>query len=461
MYIFSDNDLNWLNSIEYINNINYELEIRFRINDKNMYEKILYNFKNKKSNFKIYEKNIQDNIIYEDKFKIIKRKENDNEICYTKKILKSKYLEIIPGIAFLCSERKYDINLFNDKYNFNKNKIQKNKKRISFINKYLSFDFTEYDKEYNIEIEIINSEKYKINELQKLIVDDIKDFLTTLPKDIYVLHNVNKYKKYIKQPSPLKNKDDIKYKFCVTPKFDGLRCQLYIDNENNVFIISNNLKNVIYTKLNSNVINTLIDGELIDNRIFYAFDLIIYRGDMLLDKCIFERLNILKYDITIKNINSEILYEIKKYYFDDIYKDSKKIIKKEYNYMYNNNKYIVPKDGLIFIDIKNNYIDSIILKWKKEITFDFKIFKIKSSNKNEEWCLKCYDKNNNYVVFKNKEYINLNYANNYENGDIVEFKYNKTKDIFIPIKKRDDKELPNFIDIAKDNMECLINPIKF
>lgn len=462
MDIFSDNDFNWLHDIECINNkVDYELEIRFRIKNKSLYEKILHNFKKKVHNLRRNDKSIRDDIIYEDNFKIIKRKEDDKTKCYSKKILKSRYLENIPAMIFLCSERKYDINIFNNKYEQHINKIQKEKKRISFFNEYISFDFTEHDKEYDIEIEILNPKKYEVEQLQNLIRNDIEIFLSILPDDIFVLYNINKYKKYIKQPLSLKNKEDIKYKFCVTPKFDGLRCQLYIDNKNKVFIVNNNLKNIISTNLFSNVSNTLIDGELVDNRIFYAFDLIIYKNDMSNDKCIFERLNILKYDIIIKNNNTDILYEVKKYYFDDIYKDSRKINKKEYNYIYNGNKYNIPKDGLIFIDVKNNYIDSTILKWKKEITFDFIIEKLKIHDKKEEWCLKCYNKNNEYVTFKDKEFINLEIAKNYKNGDIVEFKYNRNKDIYIPIKKRDDKELPNFIDIAKDNMECLINPIKF
>lgn len=459
MNIFSDNDLKWIDEIEYTNKINYELEIRFRINDKNVYEKILSDFKSKNIDLKIHEKNIQDKIMYKDKFKIIKRKENDNnEICYTKKTLKSRYLDNIPGIMFLSSERKYNKELFKED-----NIIIKNKKRISLTNEYISFDFTQYNEELSIEIEIINPHIYKNNicKLQESILEYINIFLLTIPVDMYVFHNINIYKKYIKQPFPLKNKDDIKYKFCVTPKFDGIRSQLYINNEKKVFIITNNFKNIIHTNLKTNNSNLLIDGELINNEVFFAFDLIMYTNNMLEDKCFFERLNILKYDIHIENIRSEISYEIKKYYFDDIYKDSKKILKKEYYYNYKDKKKIIPKDGLIFMDIKNNYMNSIILKWKKEITFDFKIFKTKSNDKIEEWCLKCYDVNNDYIVFKDKEYINIEYAINYNNEDIVEFKYNKSKNIFIPIKKRDDKELPNFINIAKDNMECLINTIKF
>jgi hypothetical protein len=213
--------------------------------------------------------------------------------------------------------------------------------------------------------------------------------------------------------------------------------------------------------LETNINNVLIDGELIDDRIFYAFDLVIYKNNILEDKCIFERLNILRHDININYDKSQILYKTKEYYFNDIYKDSKKIIRKKYSYTYDGEEYNIPKDGLIFIDVKSNYINSIIFKWKKDVTFDFKIEKLNSDDKKEEWCLKCYDKNNDYVIFKNKEIVDFKDAQNYKNNDIVEFKYNKNKNRFIPIKNRKDKKLPNFIDIANDNMESLINSINF
>jgi ATP-dependent DNA ligase len=289
-------------------------------------------------------------------------------------------------------------------------------------------------------------------------------FLNIIPKELSVLYEINKYKKLIKQPFPLKNKNDIKYGFCVTPKFDGLRSQLYINRKKEVFIITNNFRNVIITNLVSNINNTLIDGELIDNKIFYAFDLIIYKNDMLEEKIFLERLNILEHDISIisdKDKNTKLLYKIKEYYFNDIYNNSKKIIRKKYNYIYDNKKYQVPTDGLIFMNVKSNYLNSIIFKWKRDITFDFKIEKLNLDNKKEQWCLKCYNKNNDYVIFKDKEFIDSKIAKKYENNDIVEFKYNKNKKVFIPIKNRKDKYLPNFIDIANDNMDCILKDIKF
>lgn len=458
MEILGKSDINWINNIIYDKNTNYELEIRFRINEKNIYEEILYNF-NLIKDFKLnnIKKIIEDDVIYKEGYKIVKRNENKDIICYTKKILKSKYLENIPGVIYLCSERDFNMSLFKED-----NKIQKNKKRDSFYNDFISFDFTESDNEYNIEIEILNPSEYKVNKLKELFIKYVEPFINILPKEIHVLYEINRYKKYIKQPSPLKNIEDIKYKFCVTPKFDGIRCQLYINSKKEIFLITNNFNKVIYTNLETNINNVLIDGELIDDRIFYAFDLIIYKNNILENKCIFERLNILRHDIYINNNdNSQILYKMKEYYFNDIYKDSKKIIRKKYSYTYDGKEYSIPKDGLIFIDIKSDYINSIIYKWKKDVTFDFKIEKLKSNDKTEEWCLKCYTKNNDYVIFKNKEIVEFKDAKNYENNDVVEFKYNKNKNIFIPIKNRKDKNLPNFIDIANDNMESLINSIKF
>jgi hypothetical protein len=214
----------------------------------------------------------------------------------------------------------------------------------------------------------------------------------------------------------------------------------------------------------TDISNTIIDGELINDKIFYAFDLIMYKNNMLNDYCLFERLNILKYDILFEN-TVKLLYEIKKYYFDDIYEDSKKINKKKYNYIHDNKKHYIPTDGLIFTDVKNNYINSITLKWKKNITFDFKIDKIDVTDKKEEWKLNCYTKDNNYIEFMvedvNRTVLPKRIAKNYENGDIAEFEFNKSKRMFIPIKLRKDKLLPNFIDIANDNWNCILNPIIF
>lgn len=176
--------------------------------------------------------------------------------------------------------------------------------------------------------------------------------------------NISKYKELIKQQSPLKNIEDIKYEFCVTSKFDGIRSLLYIDEKTKVFIITNNSEDIIETNIITNVSNTLIDGEMVDNKIFYASDLIFYENNMLEDKIFIERLNILDHDISIMVNEKSIIYKIKKYYFDKIYENSKKILIKKYSYVYGDKKYVVLTKGLIFIKIKSNYLNTTIFKWQ-------------------------------------------------------------------------------------------------
>jgi hypothetical protein len=125
MKILGESDINWINNITYDKNTNYELEIRFRINEKKIYEEILCNFKHIKD-FKLnnIKKIIEDDIIYKEGYKIVKRNENNDIMCYTKKILKSKHLENIPGVIYLCSERVFKMSLFNED-----DKIKKKKKK--------------------------------------------------------------------------------------------------------------------------------------------------------------------------------------------------------------------------------------------------------------------------------------------------------------------------------------------
>jgi len=77
----------------------------------------------------------------------------------------------------------------------------------------------------------------------------------------------------------------------------------------------------------------------------------------------------------------------------------------------------------------------------------------------------CYTVDNECIKFEengiDKILISNNIAKNYNDGDIVEFGFDENINSFFPIRKREDKNIPNFIEIARDNWQCLINPIKF
>lgn len=461
----TNNDINWIKSLIINNNTtyNYEFEIRFLNIDEYIYADILDYFENmlkdKKYNLKKKVINICEEIKYSKNFNLIKRIQNNKKTYITKKKIKWKYLDNLPANINLSTEL-----ICNKTFNIDNNFIKRSKKRTSFFNDYISYYFTIInDKDYSIELEILNL-KYSKN--IDIIINYINEILHYIPTKNYILHKLNflKIKNIIKQPKPLKNEDIIKNNFYVTAKYDGIRSILYINENDDVFLIKNSFRDIIYTNLTcKNIKNTIIDGELIDNKIFYAIDLIIYDN-------IFRNFNLEKRIELLRSIkfkhkeskNKDIYYKIKKYYPIEL---SKKIYKKEHSYILNKNKYKIPVDGLIFNSIKEEYKECIIFKWKQHITFDFKIKKVERNNDNISWRLYCYSDNKKEELFPIKNYgityVSLEIDKLYKDNDVVEFIFNKNKKIFEPIKPRYDKLLPNFIDIALDNWYCLSININF
>lgn len=242
-----------------------------------------------------------------------------------------------------------------------------------------------------------------------------------------------KYKEYIKYAKLLKNSEIIKYKFCVRPNYTNTIVYIYIFDDNNIYIISNNFEkaDIIDLKIKNNneednFKNTIIEGEIFNN-IFYASDIILYKDNELEDYTIYERLSILKHDIKFENkypCNPSITYTIKKYYFDNILENSKKLRRKK------------EVKALIYIDVKNNYKKCEILKWMKQITFNFKIYKLEIDDKKELWNLKCLD-NNHYVNYKVNHIVDHNIGKNYKDGDIISFKYDKKNKLFQIVENTD------------------------
>lgn len=241
-----------------------------------------------------------------------------------------------------------------------------------------------------------------------------------------------KYKEYIKYAKLLENSEIIKYKFCVRPNYTNTIVYIYILDDNKVYIISNNFEkaDIIDLKIKNNnedkFKNTIIEGEIINN-IFYASDIILYKNNELEDYTIYERLNILKHDIKFENkdpCNPNITYAIKKYYFDNILENSKKLRRKK------------EVKALIYIDVKNNYKKCEILKWMKQITFNFKIYKLEIDDKKEFWNLKCLD-NNHYVDYNMNHIVDHNIGKNYKDGDIISFKYDKKNKLFQIVENKE------------------------
>jgi len=109
-----------------------------------------------------------------------------------------------------------------------------------------------------------------------------------------------------------------------------------------------------------------------------------------------------------------------------------------------------------------------IYKWKFEdlISIDFRIKKVKITDHNEGWYLFSVYTNNKEDIFKydninniHKVIIPKKIAEKYIDNSIVEFIFDKNKKRFVPYRPRPDKDKPNFINVALEIMDSIINPI--
>lgn len=424
--ILSYKDIEWFKNIDIKENkkYTYEIEICFKDINKNVYSNILNEFKNlEKKDVTFYEY-----VKYSKSYIYIKKEYNNYDIYKIKRKLKFKYLEYIPSyVSFnseLISYKDFKID----------NKFKKIKKyKTSFLIKNFIFNFIKTDdSKYNIQIKIKDSKNIKYIEL--IYFNNIRNIIKHIPYDNYLIHKLFLYKirNMMKQPIPLKNINLINNNFAITPKFDGIRALLFINEYGVVFIIKNSLNTLIKTNLICNYLNNIIiDGELIDDKVFYAIDIIFYKNINLDKYDLKNRVDILKNLRFIENnYNKIIYYKIKIYYFDDIYNIGKKLMKKNYYYTINDINHVIPIDGLIFNSISENYKNCIIYKWKPIITFDFKILKFKDHDK-ILWNLYCYSYNNEYILFPfikyNKLYVSQEVDDLYENDKIIEFKFDKLK----------------------------------
>lgn len=462
--LFSNDDINWIQNIKLKKNVNYkyELLITFLNVNKNIYFNVLNNISYKPSYiqkrhviFHEYLKNYN-NYIY------MKKEYNDNELYSVKKKLRYKCLDYISAYISLNS-----LLLLNNKLNIDNNFRKIKKEVIIFIYKKLEFIFNVInDSEYNIELKIRNIEN--IQDIEMIYFNSLRNIIKHIPYDNHIFHKLHLYKikKIMKQPIPIKNKNEIKNNFAVTQKFDGIRSLMFINEYGKVFIVKNNLTFIIKTDIICNLNNTIIDGELIDDKIFYAIDIIIYKNLYLENYNLKDRLNVL-YNIKFKYESNyeHFHYKIKEYYFDSIFKNSQKLIKKRYYYKIHNKKNEILKDGLIFNSISDDYKNCIIYKWKHIITFDFKILKNKVHENKILWNLYCYSHNNKYILFPISKYNDLLVSQEldslYKDNSIIEFAFNDKLDKFYPIRVREDKLYPNFVDVAIDNWSCLHNKILF
>lgn len=156
-------------------------------------------------------------------------------------------------------------------------------------------------------------------------------------------------------------------KYSVTDKADGERYLLRISSIGRIYYVTN-IGKIIKTGIsigvdNKSYFDTLIDGEYVDGK-YYAFDIMMAGNIDVRQKQLMERYKLLQ--SIVSNIGNDNIL-IKKFYFDNVSENSRKIWndKKEYPY---------ELDGLIFTPIEEGYYGQVY-KWKPAnmLTFDFLI----------------------------------------------------------------------------------------
>lgn len=457
------------------NNSNSELEIRFgyynkkRFNseiDKYIYDKIRdflssKGAKTEETSLIKYHNNDIREVVYKDKTEYIKK---------IKK--KGKYqienYELNYRISYATEEKVEE----NTVKKSNNPTIRKRKRESYIFYKYKNFQIdltvveTNGNKVYEMEIEIIkyNENSYKdllgiiTFFLEKIQLFTLVQYNTLLNRKNY---NTGRYNNDFAGAQPetfkLKHLNLIRgTPYSITYKLDGERYLMFINSIGFIYLV--NRKNQIKSFNNvANVTNIILDGELYEDE-FYTFD-VLYNNNIV-NENLRERYNKLK--DTIKEIgNKDIVY--KEYYFSDDNNTIGSLTKKLDS---EKEKYKKRIDGYIYTPINENYKYrkwSNLLKWKDagDNTIDFEV----DRSNPKEW--KLYTKGKTGIVgfthIRGKGEILVSKVTEEEakkyTSKIVEFKYDKGKKTFVPYANRDDKLNANYIDVAYDNYDTIMNPV--
>ena len=366
---------------------------------------------------------------------------------------------------------------------------------------------------YEIEFELKKDTDLNNLTLSKIITFmlQIRQNNSFVMSEIEKMNVINEYQNLTKQrffigaqPQTL-HKDDLSklYQelYSVTDKADGARYFLFVNKNKLVYLIDNNLKNVIKTDIKSNKFtNCLIDGELInsENKSFYAFDILYFNNtDLRGNKkyLLKERLNELKNVVDSFTSSPIFSINIKKFIYRNVFLGSDIIMKNIQKNGYDN-------DGLIFTPINEPYPIKggswgALLKWKRpeQNTIDFYSIK-KNSNEFgigtwELYVVKhvkdpiilnrstptkvlfdtnklCSETNTTVITYTttfNDNLMDTLTGKSYITNTVIEYRWDIIESKFIPIRTRWDKTIGgeskhgNASHVACDIWKTINNPV--
>ncbi len=209
---------------------------------------------------------------------------------------------------------------------------------------------------------------------------------------------------------------------------------------------------------------TLLDGELLlsteSGQISYeyhAFDILYYGGTNLTRKPFIERLESARYAVESIVPFGESSISLKKYYTDGTFFERSSDAYKEYASLPEGRA-----DGLI-IQPSGVYKNNETFKWKppEELTIDFRYQRTESENVFNL----LVGKGNEEIIFTPKGFKGtVTVQNAVIDGTeitdlIVESKWDQDNKTFVPIKIREDKVAPNYINVAYNVWNDITHPI--
>lgn len=274
------------------------------------------------------------------------------------------------------------------------------------------------------------------------VVSAIKTFNDFFPESTASKAEI--YKRAFSQPVNLPRNADLTA-YSVTSKFNGTR-MVCVTTSEGVYVINMRSEVLKIGSSDKTFENTVFDGEFFKDS-FYIFDTLFYKGR------------------DVRNTNHDIRLEYARM-FIELLKNPRLLLKTFYMspsiesdikeaLEYNHSIAAEDTDGLIFTPITLPYNNKYIYKWKPphELTIDFKAEKM-SGNR---YKLLVGSKNNANVPFMPDRNFNGVITSDTPLPNIGEYRWEGNT--FVLVRARPDKVSPNYIDIAKNVWNDIMDPI--
>jgi len=301
---------------------------------------------------------------------------------------------------------------------------------LEYLNRDISYE--NFIKSFSFIYSLLSSTKYILPYLERLdIVKQFNSIFSQRPESKTILLKFNKPENLIREELP-----NLKTDFVVNPKLDGVRYFLFV-KDGNAYLLNNKQILKYDTNLNNSLNDSILDVEKIGDDII-VFDVLYVNRKSLINETFLNRMSYAqKFPYKKNETEQDVLKGLLKF------KNYKNI------------------DGVIFYPKNQGYYNRKTYKYKPINTIDFYVEK-----DNDKFKLMYLVPNRKMAIFEGTEkYPFSGFIEPTEKeleiiGDgnkIVEFSY--SDNMFHPIRVRDDKEYPNYLDVVNRIWRDINEPI--